>query len=72
MIFPKVVPIPVFNHLLTNKTKRFAKQLLSDVINALASVYCVYCCRNQTALNPPKKNNSYSALLLTAFSCGKQ
>ena len=53
-----------------NKAKRFAKQLLSDVINALASIYCVYCCQNQTALNP--KKNSYSALLLTAFPCGMQ
>ena len=35
-----------------NKAKRFAKQLLSDVINALASVYC---CQNQTALKTNKK-----------------
>ena len=35
-----------------------------------ASVYCVYCCQNQTALKTNK--NSYSALLLTAFPCGKQ
>ena len=30
-----------YDHLASNKAKRFAKQLLSDVINALASVYCV-------------------------------
>ena len=36
-------------HLLeTNKAKRFAKQLLFDVINALVSVNCVYCCQNLT------------------------
>ena len=57
----------VLNEARLNKAKRFAKQLLSDVIIALASVYCVYCCQNQTTLK-----NSYSALLLTAFSCGKQ
>ena len=46
-----------------NKAKRFEKQLLSDVINALASVYC---CQNQLS------TAVYSTLLVTAFPCGKQ
>ena len=55
-----------------NKGKRFAKQLLSVVINALASIYCVYCCQNQTALKTNKKNSYSSVLLLTAFPSGEQ
>ena len=41
----------VLNEARLNKAKRFAKQLLSDVIIALASVYC---CQNQTTLKTNK------------------
>ena len=50
------------------RQKGLHKQLLSDVINALASVYC-YCLRPE--LTDCWWRRSYSALL-TAFPCGKQ
>ena len=57
-----------------NKAKRFAQttafRLLSLHSLLFLAFSCFYCCQNQTALNP--KNKSYSALLLTAFPCGKQ
>ena len=53
-----------------NKAKRFANQLLSDVINALACVYCYFL---QAELNGyHHQTKSCIGLLLTAFPCGKQ
>ena len=34
--------VPVVLNFFGKKTKRFAKQMLSDVINALACVYCYF------------------------------
>ena len=62
------------NHsLITTKQRYLQKQLLSDVINALASVCCVYCCQNQTGWRTTKTGTAtYSALVETTFPCGKQ
>ena len=51
LILPVPIRLLIFDDLspfvFKNKAKRFAKQLLSDVINALASVNCVYSYQNR-------------------------
>ena len=56
---------PNTNYLL-NKAKRFAKQLLSDVTNALASVYCY---QNQTALKTNNKKKLQCSFVNMLFPC---
>ena len=51
---------------LNNKAKRFANQLLSDVIEALAYVYC-YVLRAELTGCRTTSPRSYPGLLLTAF-----
>ena len=55
-----------------NKAKAFAKQLLSDVIFASVCFSFVSCWQQQSGWSSTITRRSYSALLLTAFSCGKQ
>ena len=50
------------------RQKGLHKQLLSDVVNALASVYCYFLRVDQTG---DQQQKSYSGLLLTAFPCRK-
>ena len=54
------------------KAECFAKQLLSDVINALAYVYCVYHFLLAELNGYQRRQATVRALLLTAFPCGKQ
>ena len=52
------------------QSKRFAKQLLSDITYALACISYASCCQKRRGLKQQQQNSS--GLVWTAFPCGKR